>query len=136
VGSFDVFLSIFSGTAVGILIGLFTEYYTSSGPMLKIAESSQTGPATNIITGFAIGLESTVTTAALKEMIAPGLTAVLAPSIVGLVLGKEALGGTLAGATLSGVLWALLMANAGRAWDNAKKYIEPGNLGGQAIGDA
>jgi Na+/H+-translocating membrane pyrophosphatase len=60
VGSFDVFLSIFSGTAVGILIGLFTEYYTSSGPILNIAESSQTDPATNIITDFAVGLESTV----------------------------------------------------------------------------
>jgi K(+)-stimulated pyrophosphate-energized sodium pump len=71
------------------------------------------------------------TTAALKEMIAPGLTAVLAPPIVGLVLGKEALGGMLAGATLSGVLLALLMANAGGAWDNAKKYIERGNLGGK-----
>ena len=71
------------------------------------------------------------TTAALKEMMAPGLTAVLAPPIIGVLLGKEALGGMLAGATLSGVLLALLMANAGGAWDNAKKYIEQGHLGGK-----
>jgi K(+)-stimulated pyrophosphate-energized sodium pump len=71
------------------------------------------------------------TTAALKEMIAPGVTAVLAPPIVGFLLGKEALGGMLAGATLSGVLLALLMSNAGGAWDNAKKHIEQGSLGGK-----
>ena len=71
------------------------------------------------------------TNAALKEMIAPGLTAVLTPVIVGFLLGKEALGGTLAGATLAGVFLALFMANAGGAWDNAKKYIEAGNLGGK-----
>jgi K(+)-stimulated pyrophosphate-energized sodium pump len=71
------------------------------------------------------------TTAALREMIRPGLTAVLLPVIVGLILGKEALGGMLAGATLAGVLLALMMSNGGGAWDNAKKYIEQGNLGGK-----
>jgi K(+)-stimulated pyrophosphate-energized sodium pump len=71
------------------------------------------------------------TTAALREMVRPGLTAVLLPVVVGLVLGKEALGGMLAGATLAGVLLALMMANGGGAWDNAKKFIEKGNLGGK-----
>ena len=71
------------------------------------------------------------TTAALREMILPGMTAILAPIVVGLLLGKEALGGMLAGATLTGVLMALMMANGGGAWDNAKKYIEAGNLGGK-----
>jgi K(+)-stimulated pyrophosphate-energized sodium pump len=71
------------------------------------------------------------TAAALKEMVVPGLTAVLAPVVVGFSLGAEALGGLLAGATLSGVLLALMMSNGGGAWDNAKKYIEAGNLGGK-----
>jgi K(+)-stimulated pyrophosphate-energized sodium pump len=71
------------------------------------------------------------TRAALREMILPGLTAVLAPVIVGFVLGAHALGGMLAGATLAGVLLALMMANGGGAWDNAKKFIEAGNLGGK-----
>ncbi len=71
------------------------------------------------------------TTAALREMVLPGLLAVLLPVLVGGILGKEALGGMLAGATLSGVLLALMMSNGGGAWDNAKKYIEAGNLGGK-----
>jgi K(+)-stimulated pyrophosphate-energized sodium pump len=71
------------------------------------------------------------TTAALREMILPGMTAVLAPIVVGLSLGKEALGGMLCGATLTGVLLALMMSNGGGAWDNAKKYIEEGHLGGK-----
>jgi K(+)-stimulated pyrophosphate-energized sodium pump len=71
------------------------------------------------------------TNAALKEMVAPGVLAVLTPVIVGFVLGKEALGGTLAGATLCGVFLALFMSNAGGAWDNAKKYIEEGHHGGK-----
>ncbi|MFH1373764.1 MAG: sodium-translocating pyrophosphatase [bacterium] len=71
------------------------------------------------------------TKGALAEMVVPGLTAILAPIIVGLVLGKEALGGMLAGATMSGVMMALMMANAGGAWDNAKKWIESGALGGK-----
>ena len=71
------------------------------------------------------------TQAALKEMIVPGLMAVLAPLVVGIVLGPAALGGMLGGALSSGVLMALMMANAGGAWDNAKKYIEEGHFGGK-----
>jgi len=71
------------------------------------------------------------TGAALKEMIVPGLSAVVLPPVIGFVMGKEALGGFLAGATLMGVFLALFMANAGGAWDNAKKHIEEGNLGGK-----
>ncbi|MCK9275972.1 MAG: sodium-translocating pyrophosphatase [Syntrophales bacterium] len=71
------------------------------------------------------------TTAALKRMILPGVSAVLAPVIVGVLIGPHALGGFLAGATLTGVVIGLLMANAGGAWDNAKKYIEQGNFGGK-----
>lgn len=64
-------------------------------------------------------------------MIPPGVTAIVMPLLIGGLLGAEALGGMLVGATLSGVLLALYMANSGGAWDNAKKYVESGNLGGK-----
>ena len=71
------------------------------------------------------------TAAALKEMVAPGIMAVIAPLAVGLILGPEALGGMLGGALSAGVLMAIMMSNAGGAWDNAKKYIEEGHFGGK-----
>jgi len=72
-----------------------------------------------------------VTKSALKEMILPGLLAVIIPLVIGLFLGVEALGGFLAGATVTGVLLGIMMTNGGAAWDNAKKWIEEGNLGGK-----
>ena len=71
------------------------------------------------------------TKAALRKMIAPGALAVLAPVVVGTILGPKALGGMLGGALICCVMMALMMANAGGAWDNAKKYVEKGNLGGK-----
>ncbi len=71
------------------------------------------------------------TTAALKKMVLPGVIAVAAPVIVGFIIGPEALGGMLGGALLGCVLMALMMANAGGAWDNAKKHVEKGNFGGK-----
>jgi len=71
------------------------------------------------------------TKGALREMILPGVAAIATPIIVGIVLGVEALGGFLAGATVTGVLLGIMMANGGGAWDNAKKWIEAGNLGGK-----
>ena len=71
------------------------------------------------------------TEGALREMVVPGLLAVVAPVVVGMIFGRAAVGGLLAGSTAAGVMMALFMANAGGAWDNAKKYIEAGHLGGK-----
>jgi K(+)-stimulated pyrophosphate-energized sodium pump len=76
------------------------------------------------------------TQAALREMVGPGVVAIAAPVIVGFVLGTQALGGMLAGSLVTGVLMALFMANAGGAWDNAKKAIEQGHIEGAKKGDS
>ncbi|RLF44862.1 MAG: sodium-translocating pyrophosphatase, partial [Thermoplasmata archaeon] len=70
------------------------------------------------------------TVGALRELLPPGILAIIVPLVVGLVLGKNALGGLLAGSIVTGVVLAILMANSGGAWDNAKKYIEAGHFGG------
>jgi K(+)-stimulated pyrophosphate-energized sodium pump len=90
--------------------------------LLEGKEGAKPDPATCV---------SIATNSALKEMVAPGLVAVLTPVAVGFLLGKETLGGMLLGATLMGAFLALFMANGGGAWDNAKKWIEEGNLGGK-----
>jgi K(+)-stimulated pyrophosphate-energized sodium pump len=74
---------------------------------------------------------SIATSSALREMVMPGLVAVLTPVVVGVLLGAETLGGLLLGALVMGAFLALFMANSGGAWDNAKKYIEEGNFGGK-----
>jgi len=90
--------------------------------LLEGKEGAKPDPATCV---------SIATEAALKKMVAPGLIAILTPVAVGFLLGKETLGGMLLGATVMGAFLALFMANSGGAWDNAKKYIEEGNLGGK-----
>jgi len=71
------------------------------------------------------------TNAALKRMIVPGLLTIIAPIVVGFLLGAESLAGFLAGSLVTGFLLAVIMSNAGGAWDNAKKFIEAGHLGGK-----
>jgi K(+)-stimulated pyrophosphate-energized sodium pump len=90
--------------------------------LLEGKEGAKPDPATCV---------SIATTSALKKMVAPGLVAVLTPVAVGFLLGKQTLGGMLLGSTVMGAFLALFMANGGGAWDNAKKYIEAGNLGGK-----
>jgi K(+)-stimulated pyrophosphate-energized sodium pump len=72
-----------------------------------------------------------VTASALKEMVVPGLLAVISPLLVGFILGPVALAGLLGGVIVSGLMMALMMANGGATWDNSKKYIEEGNHGGK-----
>ncbi len=83
------------------------------------------------VTGDSSTCVSIATNSALKEMVKPGLIAVLTPVLVGFLLGKETLAGVLIGATVMGAFFALFMSNGGGAWDNAKKYIEEGHFGGK-----
>lgn len=134
----DVFtiIGIFLGGVVPFIIASFT--MTAVGKAaFKIVEEirRQFREIKGLLEGKAEPDPATcvdiATRSALKYMIAPGLFGVLSPVAVGFIIGKEALGGFLVGANIVGVLLALFMANSGGAWDNAKKFIEKGNLGGK-----
>ena len=131
-----VVAGMFIGGAIPFLIGALTMKSVGKAAFIMIQEiRRQFREIPGIMEGTADPDSARCidisTQAALKEMVLPGVVAVIAPIVVGYLMGKEALGGMLAGALLSGVLVALLMANAGGAWDNAKKEIEDGKLGGK-----
>jgi K(+)-stimulated pyrophosphate-energized sodium pump len=129
---------------IGLFIGGLTPFFVASLTMMAVGRAAG-GMVTEVRRQFeeiAGLLEGTAkpdsircvdisTRAALKEMVVPGLFTIAVPVLVGRFLGPEALGGTLAGALISGVLLALYMSNAGGAWDNAKKHIEGGAHGGK-----
>ncbi len=131
-------------TIIGLLIGGMLPFFFSAFTMESVSKAAyqmieevrrQFHTIPGILEGTAKPDYSSCvaisTTASLKEMLIPGIMAVVAPIIVGVLLGTEAVGGMLAGSLVTGVLMAIFMSNAGGAWDNAKKYIENGNHGGK-----
>ncbi len=133
-----------SEVVIGLFIGAMLPYLFSSMTMKAVGRAAfkmieevrrQFREIKGLMEGKAKGDSSKCvdisTRAALKEMILPGLLAVLAPLVMGLLLGIPALAAMLAGSLVTGVLLALSMANSGAAWDNSKKFIEKGNLGGK-----
>jgi len=128
-GILPFLLAAFTMTAVGRAAGRMVEEIRRQFREIKGLLAGEPG-----VKPDAARCVDIVTRSALKEMILPGLTAVAAPVVVGFVLGPRALGGLLAGATVTGVLLALFMANAGAAWDNAKKAIEKGEIPGEQKG--
>ena len=133
---YKVIIGIFIGGMLTFLFSAFTMESVSKAAYSMIEEvRRQFREKPGIMKGeekpdykscFAIS-----TTAALHEMLLPGLMAVIVPVVVGVLLGVDALGGLLSGSLVTGVLMAIFMSNAGGAWDNAKKYIEEGNHGGK-----
>ncbi len=131
-----VVIGLFIGGAITFSIAAMTMTSVGKAAMMMVEEiRRQFREIEGLMEGKAKPDPATcvdiATKASLKEMILPGVTAVLAPLVVGTLLGAEGLGGMLAGATVCGVMLALLMANGGGAWDNAKKYIEEGHHGGK-----
>ena len=128
-GAIPFFIAALTMTAVGRAAGLMVEeirrQFREIPGLLEGLPGARPDPARCV---------DICTAAALKEMIIPGVTAVAAPVLVGYIFGAEALGGMLAGATVTGVLLALMMANAGGVWDNAKKAIEKGEIPGEKKG--
>ena len=131
-------------TLIGLLLGGVLPYVFSAMTMNAVGRAAfsmieevrrQFKEIKGLMQGKAQGdparCVSIATAAAIREMLLPGFIAVIAPVAVGFLFGSEALGGLLAGSLVSGILLAISMANSGGAWDNAKKYIEAGNLGGK-----
>jgi K(+)-stimulated pyrophosphate-energized sodium pump len=128
-GTIPFFIAALTMTAVGRAAGLMVEEIRRQ--FREIPGLLEGLPGARPETARCVDI---CTAAALKEMIIPGLTAVVAPVTVGYIMGAEALGGMLAGATVTGVLLALMMANAGGVWDNAKKTIEKEEIPGEKKG--
>ncbi|HSG89698.1 MAG TPA: sodium-translocating pyrophosphatase [Pseudomonadales bacterium] len=133
-----VIIGLFLGGLIPFLIGAITMTAVGDAAMEMIQEiRRQFREIPGLLDGDPNAVPDTAkcvdiaTTAALKRMLLPGVIAVGAPPLIGFGLGAEALGGALGGGLLGCVLLALTMANAGGAWDNAKKYVEKGNLGGK-----
>jgi K(+)-stimulated pyrophosphate-energized sodium pump len=136
IGDPDVLIGLFIGGMIPFLIASITMTAVGDAAMEMIQEiRRQFREIPGLLEGKAEpDTEKCIdiaTSAALRRMLLPGVIAVLVPPIVGFGLGPAALGGTLGGGLLGCVLLALTMANAGGAWDNAKKYVEKGNLGGK-----
>ncbi len=136
IGDPDVLIGLFIGGLVPFLIAAITMTAVGDAAMEMIEEiRRQFREIPGLLEGNADPDNEKcidiATSAALKKMLLPGVIAVAVPPAVGFMLGAEALGGFLGGALLGCVLLALTMANAGGAWDNAKKYVEKGNLGGK-----
>ena len=134
--SYKVIIGIFIGGMLTFLFSAFTMESVSKAAYKMIEEvRRQFREKPGIMKGEDkpdyTSCVSISTSAALHEMLLPGLMAVIVPLLVGIVLGVESLGGLVAGGLVTGVLMAIFMSNAGGAWDNAKKYIEEGNHGGK-----